>query len=377
MITAPRIKKSLDLVLVGTFVLMLSLPTIYSLCRFQKNKSIDEHRRFADFPGFSSDASLLQLYGKDLENYYDDHFGCRELLIACNLMIDRALFREVGGKVLVGHDGWLYFLGENMINNFLGNTKLPPGRLKDQQDKLEKRRDLLAARGIKYLIVIAPNKESAYPQYLPAWLRQSATTTKTDQFVNYMRLHSTVEVLDLRLVLRKAGEREPVFYKIDTHWNLMGGFIAYEAVLSKLSGQIPGLVPAALTNFDIQRTHGTGGDIARFAGAPALTDDNFYTFTPRAQLPMQKFYYLDTNQINWLRFGNLPVPEPMILTTTNSQCAGCIIVFGDSFAFALAPFLGCHFGKVSVLNQNFNLGDIDQNKPILVIDERVERFFIQ
>jgi len=30
----PRIKKILDLVLVGTFVLMLSLPTIYSLCRF-------------------------------------------------------------------------------------------------------------------------------------------------------------------------------------------------------------------------------------------------------------------------------------------------------------------------------------------------------
>jgi len=62
-------------------------------------------------------------------------------------------------------------------------------------------------------------------------------------------LHSTVEVLDLRPVLRKAGEREPVFYKIDTHWNLMGGFIAYEAVLSKLSGQIPGLVPVAPTNF--------------------------------------------------------------------------------------------------------------------------------
>jgi alginate O-acetyltransferase complex protein AlgJ len=369
----------MDTVLVGVFVLILLLPAICSFSQVSKNKSIDEQRRSAALPGFSRDGLILLLLGKDLKRYYDDHFGGREFFIACQLKIERALFPEAGPGYIIGRDGWFFSTRDKMIDNFLGYTKLPLRQLKAQQHELEERRDKLAARGIKYFVVIAPEKESVYPDYLPGWLKPS--TTRTDQFVEYMRLHSTVEILDLRPVLRKAREHDSVFYKTDTHWNLMGAFVAYQAILSKLSNQIPGLAPLAATNFDIQRTYGTGGNLARSAGQLALVEDNMYSFTPKRQVPEQKFHVFgyDNNQSkdcqfdDWSPFGEMPVGGLVSLTTTNSQLTTQAVIFGDSFAFALTPFLGCHFGEVvTFCHQPFDPGAIIAYQPVLVIEENVE-----
>ncbi len=372
-----RIKRRLDMVLIGVFVLMLSLPTFWSLCRIPRSKAIDEQRRLAALPRFNSDTFILLFFGRDLQKYYDDHFGGRELLIACRLKIERALFPAIGPGYLIGRDGWFFSTGDNIIDNFLGNTILTLSQLKARQTELEEHRDQLAARGIKYLVVVVPDKESVYPDYLPSWLK--STTTKTDQFVEHMRWHSTVELLDLRPVLRKAREADVVFYKTDTHWNLRGAFVAYQAIIAKLSGQIPGLAPIASTDFEIQRTRGTGGNLARLAGQLDLIEDNMYAFTPNQPVPEQKFYIYgqgrDTVVLEntWSQFGKLPVPSPLSLETTNRQLASHAIVFGDSFAFALAPFLGCHFGKVVIFShQPFDLGYVDLNQPLLVIEEKVE-----
>ena len=280
---------------------------------------------------------------------------------------------EMAAGIVVGRDGWLYSQDENMVDEFVGSSKLTLRQLESRRVELEDRRSQLATRGIKYLFVISPNKESIYLEYLPGWLQRCSTTTKTDQFVDYMRLHSTVDILDLRPVLRRAREDAPVFYKTDTHWNLMGAFVACEAIISNLSSQFPLLAPASLADFTIQRTNGMGGDIARFGGMLTMIDDNLYSFREKSPPPDQK-YYSPTNQINPLRFGMLPILECPLITTTNSQRSGCVVIFGDSYTFELVPFLGCHFGKVYVLRKNFNLEDIDKFKPDIVIDEKVERW---
>jgi hypothetical protein len=373
--SAPPIKQWFNLVLVGGFALALSLPTIYWACHFKKGKAIDEYRPLAAFPILSAE-SVLQDYGKNLEKYYDDHFGCRELFIAFDLMAKRALSStDTAPNVLAGNDGWLYYSGDNMVNNYLGISKLSLRRLKIWQVTLEERRDWLAARGIKYLFIMVPNKESIYPDYLPGWLKQAPT--KSDQFVAYMRVHSTVEILDLRPALRAARGRDSLFYKTDTHWNLMGGFVAYGAVMSKLSNEIPELAPIDREDFEIQRASAAGGDLARSAGEPDIIDGNVYTFTPKSQLPELEFYDDGGNQWNWREFGSLPLPKTASssgLTAINSQRANNAVIFGDSFTIALEPFLGYHFGKCVYFRHEFVSKDIDQIKPVVVMDVMIERY---
>ena len=367
-----HMKKLSDLVLAGVFALVLLFPTICSLCHFQKTSAINESRLLAAFPGFGASTVNLETFARQFEEYYNDHFGGRELLIVSHLKIKYALFPiELEHNVLAGRDGWFYFSGENMIDNYRGTAKFTLPRLRAWQALLEKRRDWLAARGIKYLFVIAPNKESVCPEHLPVWLK-SYSATKLDQFMGYMRVHSTVEVLDLRPALEKALQHGPVYYKTDSHWNLMGAFAACETIISKVSNQIPGLKPVALDNFEIQRECRPGGDLARLDGETARVDDNIYVFTPKIQLPKLEFHALGTNVIYYRQFGIIPVFETPV-AIINSQRTNYAIVFGDSFAVGLEPFLGHHFGKVVFLLKDFDPETISQDKPVLVISEMVER----
>lgn len=369
----PRINRSLDPILAALFVLVIWFPSIYTVCGFHKSGTINEYRTLEKFPGLASGTATLQIYGKEVEKYYDDHFGGRELLISCRLNISHLLFPDTAKGAIVGREGWLYSLGENMLDNFLGTSQLTLLELKSRQRELEERRDQLAARGIKYLFVITPNKESVYPEYLPDWLRKCANPNQTDQFLEYMHLHSTVQILDLRPILLKVSERTPVFYKTDTHWNLMGAFAGCEAIIEKLSDQCPELAQLSLTNFAIGRTNGTGGDIARYAGMLNLADDNLYDFTPKPPLQPPQCES-SIGQIALLRFGTLPVPECPVITTTDSDRPDRAILFGDSYTFALAPFIGSHFGEATILRKNFSMEDVDKIKPTVVIDEKVERF---
>ena len=362
-----------DLVLVGVFALALLLPTLCSLCGFQKTGAINEYRLLATFPGFTKSTGKLEVFAKRYEEYYNDHFGGRELLIAGHLKIKYALFPlDLEHKVLVGRDGWFYYSDEHMVDNHRGAAKFTQLQLRAWQALLEKRRDWLAARGIKYLFVVAPNKESVYPEYLPAWLKPSSAT-KLDQFMDYMRVHSTVEVLDLRPALREARQHGPVYYKTDTHWNLMGAFAACETIITKVSNQIPGLEPVALDNFEIQRESRPGGDLARLAGETALRDDNIYVFTPKIQSPKLEFHTVGTKVIYYRQFGIIPVFESPV-AIINSQRTNRAVVFGDSFAAGLEPFLGHHFGRVLFLQKDFNPETISQDQPVLVINEMVERY---
>ena len=358
--------KRLGAFIAGLFLLILWLPTLCALLGIHPGKTIDEYRNLAALPRLDSETA------KNLEQYYNDHFGGREYLIACRLSIERKLFPEQADGILTGQDGWLYALEENMLNNFLGVSTLTHRQLQAWQAELENRRDKLAAKRVKYLFVVTPNKESVYPEYLPQWLQDHSAATKTDQFVNYMRLHSTVKILDLRPVLKNAGTNYALFYKTDTHWNLMGAYVGCEAIVSNLADQVPELTPLPLTDFFVFRKNGLGGNIARVAGWLTLPEDNLYGFQPGPQLAMPR-YYGPTNQIDAMRFGTLPVPECELISATNSQRSVRAVIFGDSYTFQLAPFLGCYFGETVIFRHNFNFNEIDTIKPAVVIDEKVER----
>jgi len=173
--------------------------------------------------------------------------------------------------------------------------------------------------------------------------------------------------------LKNAGTNYALFYKTDTHWNLMGAYVGCEAIVSNLADQVPELTPLPLTDFSAFRTNGRGGDIARMAGWLTLPEDNLYVVRPGHELAMPR-YYGPTNQIEAMRFGTLPVLEFASIAATNSQRSVRAVMFGDSYTFQLAPFLGCHFGETVIFRRDFNFKDIDTINPDVVIDEKVERW---
>jgi len=371
-------KQWFHLILAVGFIAGLALPTFGSLGHVPKNQLINENRRFATLPAISDDPAVWHDYCHQLETYYDDHFGFRQSLIALNLMIQHMLFSaELGPDVLRGRDGWLYLKRDrtiDLLDDHLGLVRFNERELKDFQTRLEERHDWLAARRIQYLFVIAPDKETVYPEFLPAWLKP-ATPTRLDQFFEYMRLHSLVDALDLRPVFQQAKAQGALYYQTDPHWNALGASVAAEAIIASVASHLPGLAPFDRAELNIQSQPGAGGDLLRMAGESGGVESNRYVFLPGPNLPKLEFSTPETNQMGWAQMMNTPVPEYQTVTTINPRSSREVVIFGDSFGVTLQPFLGLHFGKVIYLRRAFDRTSVKQLHPDLVIDEVVERHF--
>jgi hypothetical protein len=372
--TRPR-RRWADCILIAAFLFLLWAPTLDSFFNLDHSRQPGENRLPAQFPAWPH-ASLgdAQKYVAGLENYFSDHFGFRKKLIRwfqnwkISFFHDRTVY-----NVVTGRNGWLFTSDLQMVEHHLGLKKFTPAELKSWQVLLEKRRDWLAQRGIKYLFVIPPDKQTVYPEELPGWLIKATPAnreTKLGQFVKYMQANSTVPVLDLRAPLIAAKKTAPAYLQNDTHWNLFGGFIACQEVIEVLAQQLSGLPPLRLEDFTWTNTAAAGGDLARMIGSDAI-EKNYFGFSPNPNLPALKFSDATNIVSMWdAHKKSLIAENPAPLTKT-------AVVFGDSFGLAWQKFLGYGFRKIIFMSDNreFNAAVIAESKPDVVINEMLERYF--
>jgi alginate O-acetyltransferase complex protein AlgJ len=359
-----RLKRAANVVLIAMFFILLWLPGLDTFLHFDHASPFNEKRPPAQFPQFQPGPDSLKQYITGLEAYFNDHFGGRNQLFHWHNQLQQALF---GGRsdVMLGKDGWLYFDENHMqlAEHYLGILQFSPQELLNLKKIHENRRDWLAQRGIQYMFIIAPDKQSIYPEYLPSWLKPMRHHTKLDQFVDYMRAHSSVTVLDLRPALRDAKQIAPTYYQTDSHWNSFGGFVVCEEIIKHLPQTTSQAGRLSLASFELKKEKLERGDLMILLGVYGSEDD--LVLVPKTSLPPMVKTVLDPTSV---------VPTCF---TSNARAAGTCIVFRDSFGPALMPFLGYHFKTVGYFWSpgGFDPQTIEETKPDIVISEIVERHF--
>lgn len=355
-------------VLIVLFAGLLALPTLDVFLHLDPSSPPTENRSLTALPRLPAGWLELQGYVTGLEAYFTDHFGCRKCLVMWHNKLRWTLFkdRQNTHEVLIGKEGWLYYMQGQMFDHYTGLLQFTPEQLHDWQVLLEKRRDWLARRGIAYEFVVTPGKQTIYPEYLPDWLAHGKVRpeTKTDQFFAYMRAHSTVPVLDLRRVVREAKKTLPTFLITDSHWNRFGGLVAYQQLMQALARQRPDIgEPLPLSAFTLTNELRPGGDLAKMLGL-TMVESNAYYLLPQPGLPAFT--------------SELPPPEhpkaPKF--TRNPTAKGRLLVFHDSFAMNWIELLAYHFQQVHYLWQyELNPAAIEKEKPDIVVSEMNECYF--
>jgi hypothetical protein len=286
------------------------------------------------------------------------------------------LFRDVPNRdadrdLVVGRDGWLFHVGDRMLDHFFGLERFSERDLRAWQRLLEKRRDWAARRGIKYLFVVAPAKHSIYPEYLPDWLVKSPKPDKTEQFMAYMKAHSTVEVLDLRPPLLEAKSLGVSYMKTDTHWNILGGFVAYQEIVRALARQVPRLTPLPLEAFERKvALKRWAGDLVDVLDDSKARETQYIVLEPRPPLHRLQLEAVPSRlPDHWLKGG-----EPTVTRSQSGQ--GKVIVFRESYAGGFLPFLGYHFKEVLYIwYYHWNAPFLEREKPDIIVDEIFEHYF--
>jgi alginate O-acetyltransferase complex protein AlgJ len=356
--------------LAGLFLAVIFLPVSNVFFDFIPKFDLKENRNFAPMPQFFFNSAVIKKFPHKFESFYNDHFGFRELAVRYYRWLKfKLLWISPHLDVILGNDGWLFYRGERIIEDYRGLKVYSTEELEAWKISLEKKRELLKKQGVIYLVVIAPEKSTIYPEFIPERFNKVGSSLRV-QLVDYLRKHSDLDILDLRESLIGAKKKFPVYLRTDTHWNNMGAFIAYQAILTKLNHLSSGVNSndIDLSRFKISYRTNFAGDLAYVIGAQEFSYEEYIDLSANFPLCSKKIE-VDSQLV---RDGIIPLawvcPERELR----------LVMFRDSFATMLIPFISEHFQRsVYILNeirdQDFLKKTIEIENPDIVIEEVAER----
>jgi hypothetical protein len=265
-----------------------------------------------------------------------------------NLVKVRLFGLSLVGKVIVGKEGWLFYPSEKSgdgetIRDYRGLMTYAPEKLEALTVQLQQRVAWFDDRGIGLVMIVCPNKEMIYPEYLPDSITRVKATTRLGQVMSHLRSYPDIPVVDPREALLAMKPQWPIYYKTDTHWNSLGGFVAYSEIMNRLEKRRPSLKPLALADFELTIAPRPGGGLAEMLALQDWMTDLEVTLKLHAVAPPRK------------KLGKL-------------------LVVGDSFRYAMIPFLEHHFEQVVLRDGRFDARVVEEHKPDVVIVEMVERY---
>lgn len=337
-------------ILVAAFAVLLCLPGAAMLVRGQK-----------------SDAPPVSFH--NLESAFNADFGLRRTLLRADNRLRLAVFGESPVKgVVLGRAPWLFYADEWAMEDFENRLPYSDADLANIRRILEERRDWLAARGVRFLVVVAPNKHTVYGENLPGKYAKARPDSRLDQVAAHLAEHSDVEFLDLRQTLRQAKTAGRVYDLTDTHWNDPGGFAGSQAILERLSSMLPGVQALSPDEYTLIEREGPGGDLARLLSLPDAYRERRLVLekkTPLRAKPGTRDYA-----------DPAAIPErAMAVRETGNEKAPRALVFRDSFAWKLIPFLSEKLrSAVYIWDHRFFPEIVEREKPDVVILECVERY---
>jgi hypothetical protein len=331
---------------------------------------LEDNRLAADCQFHVSD---LAGFSKDFEKYFNDRLGFRERLIACRNLVKVKVFKvSASSDVLIGKDGYLFCSSKGGDQGLLhGSPLFSEQDLANWKSLLEKRARWCRNNGMDYLFVLAPGKVSIYRELLPSPFNKTIPMTRTDQLIAFLRkTKSPVQSIDLRETLRAGKGSWPLYLKTDTHWNQLGAYYAYCAIINKLKAMHqPIASPVPIDNFRVVPYIFTKGDLARLEGLLGiLTEDNIAV--NRKSTPPWAIVKYPLCFCN--KYG-VKDTTPFYCESPKSKSLKALM-FRDSFASPLAElYLPEHFSKISFYWQpDFSEQIVSREKPNIVIQEALE-----
>ncbi|KWT82790.1 alginate O-acetyltransferase AlgX-related protein [Candidatus Magnetominusculus xianensis] len=349
------------------FVIFISLPILSTFLAITYPVNISEQRSLASNPKLS--IKNLAKFPAQYTQYFEDNFGFRDMFIRWNNRFKVTVLKTspIPHQVAFGHDGWLYMTAIDTIEDYRGNAPFKKEELIKIKGTLLARQRWLRERGIDYYLLVPPNKETIYPEYLPEFINKVSSTTKLDQLITLLD-NTTFKIIDLRDSILEAKNNGRLYFKTDTHWNSFGAFMGYQKIINALGKDYPQLVPKAISDFKVTAGARGAGDLYRLISVADLFTDDEVIFTP-----VTPFKSKDAAPGNYVHTYRTPT-NPLIVREVDDGRLPKVVVFRDSFFMHPLDFFAEHFRRsVYVWTMTFDTDIIEKEHPDIVITEIVER----
>ncbi|HEY0638245.1 MAG TPA: hypothetical protein VGD67_11415 [Pseudonocardiaceae bacterium] len=252
-------------------------------------------------------------------------------------------------SVVEGPDGWLFF-GQDIT------LKCAPKRPLDETiTALRRLRSAVESSGREFVLVVAPDKSTMMPEYLPAsYPGKDCSTAAASEF--WRRLPAETGAVDVRPPLRDAAQRRgPIYDRVDSHWTYEGGVVMTYAIANELS-------PGLSSGWKVAPTppRPWPADLPPLLGRTAERMLQAYSLAPDGGIDRTNFEPSDFRAPQ--RFTTTPVPGAIDGTT---------VMIADSFTQFASPYLAAVFTDLTIVHPETVGAEPDRYADLLATSDSV------
>lgn len=308
----------------------------------------------------------LETWPARFEAYHADTFGLRDrILRERSRLYLFGLGIAPSTSLVLGREGWIFYSWD--ITDLRGLMPFGPTALDTWIEWLETNRKRVALHGARYVFVVAPNKETIYPEFVPGAF-DVVGRSRLDELIAAARTRTSVEIVDVRDAVRaeKSHDRggssgDYAYFPRGTHWTRRGAWAACGAILERLRASYPAIAPRAREDHALVEL-------------PPAEDDSWARSMYVADLlafPVWDFVPLHPRapQLG-VAFGD----RGDRVTSIDDARLPSVLLVHDSFGPFLQPFLAEHCRKLRCTWQYAIPEDVvEREKPDIVVQMYVER----
>ena len=222
-------KKKVVFIIIYVLLCLAPLATV----PFSKDTSATEKRTLSAFPEIMNEGKPNLSFFTEFDAWFTDHMGGRAYLVEAQTALKEKLFYESAeSSVILGSNDWLFY--EKTADDYSRVQTVSDRNINNIATTLLLMQEYCEERGAEFIFTVAPNKNTLYPDNMPAWY------IRTDGKSNLMLLTKAlsqkgVHYADLRAAF--GSEQKILYQPRDSHWTYEGGMLAYRTIVSQLNSK--------------------------------------------------------------------------------------------------------------------------------------------
>ena len=333
------------------FLLFMAVACGFLIFQPDREYSASENRMLAQKPEFSLANLASGKFMTDMEDYVTDQFFFRDQWISLKVLEDMALGKRESNGVYIGKQGYLMHVTENNPN------------MDDVQNTLDRIRDFAQRhQDINTVMSLVPNAAYISTQLMPA--NAPVRDQSQDIALAQDTVGSFLNFVDLTETMSSHRD-EAIYYKTDHHWTSLGARYAFDTLYTALGIQQPA---QDYTIYPV--THTFSGTLASKSGYNR-SQDTIDIYVPKDVNTEYVVNYVEEGEKTASMYESSALDQKdqyevffggnhsRVDITTPLDENKNLLIFKDSYANCLIPFLQPYFRSIIVIDPRYYYDDID------------------
>ena len=254
---------------------------------------------------------------------------------------------------------WLFLSAARSVEYYKGTNLLSDEELANFAAPLTQLQERCGKLGIRLIVLIAPNKEQIYSEYMPTYTVENEDK-REPRLIRYLQ-EKGITALYPAAELKAGDLYHETYHRYDTHWTPYGAYIADYLIEKEL-----GMDPEDPYSPDLPVTEKTisSGDLISLGN---LSAGNY---------PSVQYYVPDVDAEYGITGDDLSENGNVRRTESDNPNGLSLVLVGDSFRVNMSDPLARGFQKTLILHRDYldaSMKDEILDADVLIV-EAVERF---